>query len=95
MTYLRNNYADGLTIQIWNYYNDYAVKQGRDALKEMLDKSTVSFTTAPDKYINAFARVDDTKNPLDCKVSPVGSYWNSAANDGKKNYNVIYTRDAK
>lgn len=95
LTYLRNNYADGLTIQIWNYYNDYAVKQGRDALKEMLDKSTVSFTTAPDKYINAFARVDDTKNPLDCKVSPVGSYWNSVANDGKKNYNVIYTRNAK
>jgi hypothetical protein len=95
LTYLRNNYADGLTIQIWNYYNDYAVKKGRNALKKMLDKSTVNFTATPDKYINAFARVNDKKNQLDCEVTPVGTCWNSVANDGKKDYNVIYTRDAK
>ena len=65
LTFLRNTYADGLTIEIWNYYNEYAVTLGRDGLKEMLDKSTVSFTKQPDRYVNAIVK----GNPLDCIVT--------------------------
>lgn len=65
LTFLRNTYADGLTIEIWNYYNEYAVTLGRDGLKEMLDKSTVSFTRQPDRYVNAIV----AGNPLDCVVT--------------------------
>ena len=65
LKFLRKNYADGLTIQIWNYYNDYAVALGRNGLKEMLDKSTISFTHQPDRYVNAIVE----GNPLDCVVT--------------------------
>ena len=65
LTFLRNTYADGLTIEIWNYYNEYAVAQGRTRLKEMLDRSTISFTKQPGRYVNAI--VED--NPLDCVVT--------------------------
>ena len=65
LKFLRKNYADGLTIQIWNYYNEYAVALGRNGLKEMLDKSTISFTHQPDRYVNAIVE----GNPLDCVVT--------------------------
>lgn len=91
LKYLRETYSDGLTIEVWNYYNDYAVEQGRNELKKMLDKSTVKFTTDPQQYVNAFAKVDDVKNPLDCVVTPP-SGWNAAANDGTWDYNVIYVK---
>ena len=91
LKYLRETYSDGLTIEVWNYYNDYAVEQGRNELKKMLDKSTVKFTTDPQQYVNAFAKVDDVKNPLDCVVTPPSS-WNAAANDGTWDYNVIYVK---
>ena len=65
LTFLRNTYADGLTIEIWNYYNEYAVAQGRTRLKGMLDRSTISFTKQPGRYVNAIVE----GNPLDCVVT--------------------------
>ena len=65
LTFLRNTYADGLTIEIWNYYNEYAVAQGRTELKGMLDRSTVNFTKQPGRYVNAIVE----GNPLDCVVT--------------------------
>ena len=67
LTFLRNTYADGLTIEIWNYYNEYAVALGRTGLKEMLDRSTVRFTKQPDRYVNAIVE----GNPLDCVVTAI------------------------
>lgn len=65
LKYLRDSYADGLTIQVWNYYNEYALAQGRMELKKMLDKSIITFQSKPDRYVNAI--VED--NPLDCVVT--------------------------
>jgi hypothetical protein len=91
LKYLRKNYGDGITFEVWNYYNDTA---NRDMLKILLDKSTISFAKDPGQYINAFAIVNGAKNPLDCIVNPPSSYLNKTANDGNKdgNYNVTYTK---
>ena len=92
LKYLRQTYADGLTVEVWNYYNAYAVSRGRDELKQMLDRSTISFTTAPGRYVNAFARLGEAKNPLDCTVTPPEG-WTGTAADGTWNYNVTYRKE--
>ena len=91
LKYLRSNYSDGLTIEVWNYYNDYAVSRGREVLKTMLDGSTVTFTAAPGRYVNAFGRVGEARNPLDCTVTPPAG-WTGTAADGTRNYNVVYRK---
>jgi len=88
--YLRETYADGITFKVWNYYNNTIT---RDALKPYLDASTITFTSAPDRYVNAFARLDDAKNPWDCTVTPPSDFGTGVANDGTSNYNVIYTKN--
>ena len=91
LKYLRSNYSDGLTIEVWNYYNDYAVSRGREVLKTMLDGSTVTFTAEPGRYVNAFGRVGEARNPLDCTVAPPAG-WTGTAADGTRNYNVTYRK---
>lgn len=90
LKYLRTNYGDGITFEIWNYYNSSIT---RSNLKSFLDGSSISFTNNPPQYINAFAKVDDQMNPLDCTVIPPSSYTISSVNDGITigNYNVTYT----
>ena len=90
--WFQQTYADGLTVEVWNYYNAYAVSRGRDELKQMLDRSTISFTTAPGRYVNAFARLGEAKNPLDCTVTPPEG-WTGTAADGTWNYNVTYRKE--
>ena len=65
LKFLRDSYADGLTIQIWNYYNTYALERGRAELKKILDRSTITFKTKPENYVNAIVE----GNPLDCVVT--------------------------
>ena len=49
-------YNDGLTVEVWNYYNDKM--ETRAILKSKLDESTVKFIDEePAYYINAFAKV--------------------------------------
>ena len=90
LKYLRTNYGDGITFEIWNYYNSSIT---RSNLKSFLDKSSISFINNPPQYINAFAKVDDQMNPLDCAVIPPSLYRVSSVNDGITigNYNVTYT----
>lgn len=58
INYLRDEYNDGITFEIWNYYNI-----DRSSLKEYLDKSTVRFLdNIPGLYVNAFV------NDKDCFV---------------------------
>ena len=61
LNYLNNNYGDGVTFEVWNYYNKYVsnVETTRTALKVELDKSTIAFTTTPAKYTNAFGAIYD------------------------------------
>ena len=91
LRYLRRNYGDGITFEVWNYYNATAT---RELLKPLLDKSEVTFKNEPRLYINAFAKVNGVINPLDCTVTPPSSYTNKTANDGETigNYNVTYTK---
>ncbi len=54
---LREQYGDGITFEVWNYFKADAIT--REQLKPMLDKSTVSFTEAPGRYVNAFGALYD------------------------------------
>lgn len=55
INYCAEEYADGVTFEVWNYFKNIT----RQNLKPMLDKATVSFTdAAPVVYVNAFAKVN-------------------------------------
>lgn len=63
--YCNENYGDGLTFEVWNYFKDIT----RDELKPMLDLSTVSFLTRnPALYINAFAQLRSYDGPVYSKL---------------------------
>ena len=88
LRYLRSTYYDGITFEVWNYYKQNTT---RTALQALLDQSTINFISDPGKYINAFGKVNGSKNPLDCVVTPPSTFPNFETNDGTQNYNVIYT----
>ena len=95
--YLKEEINDGLTFEVWNYYNADKFGDGmlaaRHGLKEMIDgKSTVKFLDKePSLYVNAFYYDDidgvktENKNQWDCTVeiveSQAGDY--KAAEDGE------------
>ena len=64
---LREQYGDGITFEVWNYFKSEIAIPGtenteaftREKLQPMLDKSTVSFTEAPGRYVNAFGALYD------------------------------------
>ena len=89
LKYLREQYSDGITFEIWNYYNNSIT---REALKPMLDNTTISFTTDPGRYVNAFAKLNNIKNAWDCVVTPPSEFKVDKVNDGTYNYNVIYMK---
>ena len=91
LKYLRTNYGDGVTFEVWNYYQS---GRTREELKVLLDRSTITFANEPAKYINAFAKLNGAVNPLDCTVTPPAGYSQQSANDGTTigNYNVTYTK---
>lgn len=80
IAYLKEEYNDGITFEVWNYYND---NLNESSLKDLLDEShaTVKFLDKePDLYVNAFFYDDtfdndewtgynkDNANPWDCYV---------------------------
>ena len=93
LKYLRSHYGDGLTFEVWNYYNGEAT---RSELKPLLDASTVTFTKEPPYYVNAFALLDGLKNAWDCTVTPPTEYSkfieHKGAEDNHNDYNVIYQK---
>lgn len=51
--YCAQQYFDGVTFEVWNYFKDI----DRPTLKAILDKSTITFTeNDPIVYVNAFAK---------------------------------------
>lgn len=81
INYLAAEYKDGLTFEIWNYYNTGTT---RSALQEILNGSTVEFVGGDDNvdyYVNAFNELREadeegeetsrTAYPWDCTVSIV------------------------
>lgn len=90
LKYLREQYSDGITFEIWNYYNNSIT---REALKPMLDQTTIAFTTAPGRYVNAFAKLNGAKNAWDCVVTPSSDFQKYKENDGQYNFNVIYMKN--
>ena len=92
--YLNKTYGDGLTFEIWNYYNIDAID--RENLKPYLDASTVSFTSDPTLFVNAFAPIgeDNHKNPWDCVVTPPAPYsiWYERTYDKYYDFDVLYKK---
>ena len=60
--YCRENYGDGITFEVWNYFNDPETGLpyiSMEELKEYLDQATVKFLDeVPDQYINAFGKLN-------------------------------------
>lgn len=96
MKFCRAEFHDGITFEIWNYFNDEVTKE---MLKGYLDQATIEFLDGekPDYYINAFT--EEGKGDYDCTVSIVdkqadvygdaveGSHLNGSS------VNEIYTRN--
>ena len=62
LKYCRENFGDGITFEVWNYYKDNTT---RDDLKPSLDASTITFLDKePDYYINAFAKLREYTEPI-------------------------------
>ena len=68
LDYLQYTYQDGITFEVWNYFNSEIVNKEnptetipvtREDLKPMFDQSTVTFTAEPRYYVNAFAMLYD------------------------------------
>lgn len=66
LKYLRETYGDGITFEVWNYYNNSVTINGttsdvtRGMLKnQFLNNSTVKFTSNPGQYVNAFGSIND------------------------------------
>lgn len=72
IAYCREKYNDGITFEVWNYFNETISKE---ELKTYLDRATVKFLDKlPDAYVNAFNDLWDdpeTKFEWDCTVSIV------------------------
>lgn len=82
LEYLRTAYGDGITFEVWTYYkNSFVVDKDtttvtRSALKSnYLDNSTVSFTTAPLRYVNAFGAIKDYSKEVYSKQDDNGIWW--------------------
>lgn len=74
--YCRENYGDGITFEVWNYFNDpeklkeAGIEKGisLSKLHEYLNQATIEFLDyIPEYYVNAFAEEDGN----DCTVSVV------------------------
>ena len=64
LDYLQATYHDGITFEVWNYYNSeyrdadrQKVSVTREDLKPMFDNATIKFSEPAnvDQYVNAFA----------------------------------------
>ena len=69
MEYLQENYGDGITFEIWNYFADESTLE---QLKGYLDQTTIRFIgeILPDYFINAFGS-ENFEVDKDCTVSMV------------------------
>ena len=67
MEYLFEKFGDGITFEIWNYYNEGTTLE---ELKQYLDETTIKFlgNTLPDYFINAFGESNNQEGK-DCKVN--------------------------
>ena len=81
--YLWEGYKDGLTVEVWNYYKDITL----DDLKAGFDaNATIDFSVAPDRYVNAFAKIPEYTGEITTKleaVNPSEPYYNDIGEDKK------------
>ena len=67
LKYCREKYNDGITFEVYNYYNSAL---DREQLQAKLNNSTISFTNATKVYVNAFGYVDGAADDWACVVKP-------------------------
>ena len=81
--YLWEGYKDGLTVEVWNYYKDITL----DDLKAGFDaNATIEFSVAPDRYVNAFAKIPEYTGVITTEledVNPSEPYYNDIGEDKK------------
>lgn len=94
--YCWENYGDGITFEVWNYFNEAIT---RDDLLYLLNQAEIRFLDCgPDSYINAFTENNGSKDPDDCTVSIVGdqapdySYGAEGPHNNGSDFNMIYDK---
>lgn len=101
INYLKETYGDGITFEVWNYYNstikDAAgndVTVTRDDLQVLLNQSTVSFLDAdPGRYVNAYGAVSDYDGEVKAKLGEDGLYYPTDAITGEVIPSEYWTRE--
>lgn len=97
IAYCRETFGDGITFEVWNYFNDALDLEG---LKGYLNQATVKFLDkCPGAYVNAFYIDEEgNKQENDCTVSIVDEQVNEF-NDYREGmhlngspYNQIYDK---
>jgi hypothetical protein len=77
--YLVKEYGDGLTVEVWNYFNDTATIE---SLKAGFNAgATVSFSEKPEMYVNAFAKVPNYIEALGGSVEDLPRIYSKEVND--------------
>lgn len=101
INYLKETYGDGITFEVWNYYNSIIkdaagndVTVTRDDLQVLLNQSTVSFLDAdPGRYVNAYGAVSDYDGEVKAKLGEDGLYYPTDAITGEVIPSEYWTRE--
>lgn len=101
INYLKETYGDGITFEVWNYYNSSitdeagnAVDVTRDQLQTLLNNSTVSFLDAdPSQYINAYGALSNYEGEIKAIVGEDGLYYPVDATTGDVLPSEYWTRE--
>jgi len=83
LKYLRDQYGDGITFEVWNYYKSNVVNAegaviesfDRTKLQTKLNASTVAFTADPGEYVNAFGPLYDYEGRVYSKIDGETGVW--------------------
>ena len=109
LAYTEGTYYDGLTFEVWNYYNQTAT---RDGIKKLADGSKVTLTSIPGFYINGFNELPKYNGKIyskevngllypytdeKCENLLAAEYWtrpNDKNGDPTKDYALVVDKNA-
>ncbi len=101
INYLKETYGDGITFEVWNYYNSSITDEAgnvtdvtRDQLQALLNNSTVTFLDAdPSQYINAYGALSNYEGEIKAVEGEDGLYYPTDAVTGEILPSEYWTRE--
>lgn len=101
INYLKETYGDGITFEVWNYYNSSITDEAgnvtevtRDQLQTLLNNSTVTFLDAdPSQYINAYGALSNYEGEIKAVEGADGLLYPTDAATGEILPSEYWTRE--